>query len=481
MPNRVRVLVVEDRDDQAESIEKACTETISPSDLLIEVASDSAAALDLLARQHFDVAVCDVAIPKDRYSIVPDVKHGLAVVQQIRAAYPGTPLIVLSDYGNDPHVLRGIRRGPPSGGSRSSGLERPSHTDRRYPTHGVAAHELSEALRRSHRVASLPVSGAGAASLEPHELRIIQIFSLGAQGAAAEVSGLAGGHSGAKTLRVRVRDSDDHVTALVVAKLGTQERVLREQTAFSQASMLLPVDLAVPLTSVVVAGAGGFGGAFYRLADEHTRDLSEALATAPHDARQAAGLLAASFRDLNEQAVVKTVSMLKIRREIVGSSDASAARALQQAVQDLDSRDVETRWCLQHGDLHGKNVLLNAHGQPLLIDYGDVRKSLVSLDPITLELSTIFHPANAAARGDWPTEAQAAKWTDLDAFVVGCPFEEYVRSCRAWSQRVASNDERLALVLAYSLRQLKFPRCPEDLAMAMISHACEKLGTAAPE
>jgi hypothetical protein len=48
----------------------------------------------------------------------------------------------------------------------------------------------------------------------------------------------------------------------------------------------------------------------------------------------------------------------------------------------------------------------------VIIDYGEVGEGTASLDPVTLELSLLFHPKgplrpSGAAFGAWPTEAQA--------------------------------------------------------------------------
>jgi hypothetical protein len=132
--------------------------------------------------------------------------------------------------------------------------------------------------------------------------------------------------------------------------------------------------------------------------------------------------------------------------------------------------------CLQHGDLHGENVLVNDACKPVLIDYTDVRRTTGCLDPVTLELSAVFHPAAQAARRGWPSEDQARSWHDLDAFVAGCPYEAYVRACRAWMMEVASSREEIdAVVIAYCLRQLRFDGCPRSIADALIEQACARL------
>jgi hypothetical protein len=79
------------------------------------------------------------------------------------------------------------------------------------------------------------------------------------------------------------------------------------------------------------------------------------------------------------------------------------------------------------------NVLVNPHGEPTLIDYGEVRRANAALDPVTLELSAVFHPAMIGKLAGWPSEAQANAWHDLDAYCDGSPIDGFVRECRAWA------------------------------------------------
>jgi CheY-like chemotaxis protein len=72
MPNRVHVLIVEDGAAQAAWLARACEKALVPGDLLIEEARNAEAALKLLDGQHFDLAICDLAIPANPR------KHGFA-------------------------------------------------------------------------------------------------------------------------------------------------------------------------------------------------------------------------------------------------------------------------------------------------------------------------------------------------------------------------------------------------------------------
>jgi CheY-like chemotaxis protein len=476
MPNRVHVLIVEDRTAQATWFEKTCGEALTPSDLLIELADNAETALELLGQRHFDLAVCDLAIPANTFSLTPDRSQGLRVVRTIRDQHGGMPVIVVSEHSDDAALMRAL--------IREAGAADPYGANTNFPMlicfHNEelpeCKRELADALSRSASVAELPVTGADTAGLATGEVRALQVFVRGCGGAVAQVAGLGGGLSGAKTLRLTVLAAGGQEIGLVAAKLGSRQRVAAESHAYRQASIGLPEGLGVPLTSVVDAGAGSHGGAFYRLAVDHARDLFECLTHAPGDAVTVVRSLREQLAPVYANASHPERTLLQLRRDIVGRADARDAGSLESAVVALNSRDIEVNQCLQHGDMHGKNVLVSVNCEPMLIDYADVRQTTGCLDPVTLELSAVFHPAAQGARAGWPTEVQAESWFDLDAYVENCPFDDYVRACRQWTTSVAASPIEIdAVVLSYSLRQLRYPECPRPIATALIKAACARL------
>ena len=215
---------------------------------------------------------------------------GPAMVDQ----HGGLPLIIVSEHSDDPALMRTLIReagtaDPYGAGADSSMLV--CFPNEELPE---CKRELADALSRSASVAGLPVTGADAAELTTGEVRAMQVFARSWGGSAAQVAGMDGGMSGAKTLRLTVLGAEGQETALVAAKLGPRKRVLDESNAHRQASILVPVGLGIPLSSTVDAGAGGQGGAFYGLAVDYTRDLFECLEHAPAHA-------AAVVRSLRER------------------------------------------------------------------------------------------------------------------------------------------------------------------------------------
>jgi hypothetical protein len=97
------------------------------------------------------------------------------------------------------------------------------------------------------------------------------------------------------------------------------------------------------------------------------------------------------------------------------------------------------------------------------------------LDPVTLELSLLFHPAAKALFDGWPTIDQAASWPDLDLYTKNCPVADLIRQCRDWVFAAPGVGDKgaYACVYSYCLRQLQFAGTNHDLAK-VIAHAAIK-------
>lgn len=69
---------------------------------VIGEASDGLSALDLIDRLHPDVAILDVQMPD---------LNGLEVARRAHSQYPGTHIVLLSMYADEPYVLDALRHG----------------------------------------------------------------------------------------------------------------------------------------------------------------------------------------------------------------------------------------------------------------------------------------------------------------------------------------------------------------------------------
>src|SRR5262249_45777373 len=140
------------------------------------------------------------------------------------------------------------------------------------------------------------------------------------------------------------------------------------------------------------------------------------------------------LRPWRDGAFSRSLTVGDIRAELLTDSALLAAAPVLAGTKwdRFEEQRLHIRACVQHRDLHGLNILV-AGERPVVIDYGEVDIAAASLDPITLELSLVFHPRARSIKGDWPSVAQAEKWYDLEVYLDGCPVAEFVRACREWA------------------------------------------------
>lgn len=268
-------------------------------------------------------------------------------------------------------------------------------------------------------------------------------------------------------------DADGGNTGTVVVKLGGLASVLREALRYENVVAKIPVGLGAHILYVVGAGAGRAGALVYQLADEYDASLFQMLRERSPAAVIAVDRLRGRLNEWVRDTPTVVKSLSEMRRGLISDlklMEANGSSAPERGIE------VAVRQSMVHGDLHGANVLVTPQGEPTLIDYGEVRRANAALDPVTLELSIVFHPAMAGGLGAWPTEQQCAGWSDLDAYCLGCPVEDFVRACRAWARDVAAGDpEILASAYAYATRQTKYRESTRPLADALAGAALPQI------
>ena len=88
-------------DDDANLRESVATALVSAGHHVTE-ASDGAQAVELMAAHAFDLAICDVHMPK---------LGGLALLRRIRRDAPGTAVVIMTAFGEIPDVVGSMRDG----------------------------------------------------------------------------------------------------------------------------------------------------------------------------------------------------------------------------------------------------------------------------------------------------------------------------------------------------------------------------------
>ncbi len=464
-----RLLLIEDDPTEARSIEQRCCP--DPDSAAISVVADVKAAEDALADHEYDLVICDLALPADDRNLDPEVQEGLRLFELIRERAPGTPLVILS--GNlTRQIVQGFLKTSRSADIYGRRTEEPL-------IRAFGKEELQECIElvqthiaRTKALDTLELEG-DVGELSVSDRRALRIYGRRLGAALATVEALSGGLSGSSTLRVSYREPDRKVIGSVVVKLGALRRVISEADRYHTLEAKMPFGLGAHVLDVVQAGAGLRGALIYQLADEYTESLFGLLEKRSGLAVTATHRLGEQMRTWATDAPVVVQTLAQVRRLLITDEE-----VLETGVELPPDRDVEVRVrsTRAHGDLHGLNVLVNDRGEPALIDYGEAMLANAALDPVTLELSVLYHPAMAGRLDGWPSLEQARRWEDLDAYCDGCPIEEFVRACRAWAVDVSAGaEELLASAYAYSLRQVKYGDAAADLGRAVAEGCFEAI------
>lgn len=311
------------------------------------------------------------------------------------------------------------------------------------------------------------------ANLRVEEVRLLKLFGRLHQGARVEVRVLQGGLSGARVFRVSVFNAAGAVEIMSVARIGSFEDIAAERSKYRTEIVKLANGAFPPVTAEFSHGAAGFAGIFYQVVGNEVRSLFDELAANPDGAAAATDRLRLDQGTWHGARRVDRVRVSTVRRALIGDVALQMHIHLLGGIHlaALENLEIDVARCVQHCDLHCGNVLFDNSGRPMVIDYPDTGEAFASLDPIALELSTIFHK-DAPDREGWPTEAQAGQWADLDAFCAGSAYEPFIRKCRAWAESVAASPQEVfAVAYSYALRQLKYDDTDKELVRVIVS-AC---------
>jgi CheY-like chemotaxis protein len=463
-----RLLLIEDDRTEARKIEQRCCP--DPEAATIDVVADVKSAADFVAEHEYDLIICDLALPADDRNLEPEVQEGLRLFALIRERAPGTPVIVLSGNLSQKILQEFLKMGRTADiyGRRTQEPLVQACDKEELP----AFIELVQThIARTNALDTLELTGDVELSIS--DARALRIYGRRQGAAWASVEALSGGLSGSLTLRVSYQEQDGKLAGSVVVKLGALGRVVSEAERYHSIEAKMPVGVGAHVLDVVQAGAGARGALIYQLADEYTESVFGLLDKRSELAAMAATRLAERMRPWNQESPTVIQTLAQIRRHLITDEEVVEAGGTLPDDRDIDIPVHQTR---AHGDLHGLNVLVNEQGGPTLIDYGEVMVANAALDPVTLELSVLYHPAIAGTLGGWPSSEQARAWIDLDAYCDGCPVESFVRACRAWAIEVATGEEEiLASAYAYSMRQVKYRDRAAEIARQVVEGCYEQI------
>ncbi len=460
------ILVVEDSDEYIAELQRIIAESDGPAIPTFVTNRDDAVAM--LESEFFDFAILDLKIPTAAGTTDSDPEHGKYVFNHVRKVSPGTKILVLTGSPSDDFIAPLLAQKHDSD-IWSEGTKVDTVEFLKKIQIDQAPEKVNRVVSAIHALSAIELETNGL-NLSIGEDRLVRIFSKHFKALTCSVYPIGAGKSGARPLRLQLFDRTGALIREAVAKLGELPKMRDEDERYDKHVVLLDGAATPRKMKLLEFGAGTMAGLFYQLANGHDVSMFKAISEDDALAAKAVAATASALSGWSDGKNQERKSIASIRKQWI--SDESAVRlwldyGLSWAAE-FESRQIQTRWCCVHGDLHGENILVSPKGGVLVIDYGDVGFGPAAFDPLTLELSTVLQD-NPALGPDWPTADASRQWHDLEAYLVGCPMPEFIRACRAWSGKLMVGRRELAVcAYIYLLRQLKYDDIDKDRALALL-------------
>lgn len=461
----MKILLVDDED---RSRRQTCSlAQIADPDASITEAHSRDEALAALAADEFDLIICDLRIPPTRASADIREEYGQAVHATARQVCPGTPIVFLTAFSTNTNLRTQLSSG---------GVGR---------IFGLANVPMVQLITKTEKEIFLDLVRGLAVALQDLDKRITlesarpldEMFDRGARAYASElgydaveVEGLSG-LSGARVGRLLMQDGAKPPAA-VFMKVAHFDDARDEHDRFVSlvANRLQPGSFAAALPPMT-SGLRKETALFSTLANSQHVSLFRLLEERPEKAAQVVESLRINLQPFETNNPSMSMSLGDLRRESISDAKLSEFVPNITGLSANESVNVDIRRSLAHGDLHGENVLVDELNRPILIDFGDVGTRSAALDPVTLELSVLFHVNGPATKTSWFSEVDWSTWPDVDSFAAGSPFEQFIRACRSWALDRDTPQAVFATAYAHSFRQVKYPDVADQVAIGLAEAA----------
>lgn len=462
----MHILFVEDNKSFAADV----LESIDAKKLGIRITSAvsrDAALLEISRDQIFDLIILDLKIPTQDEGLDIDATHGHAVFHSIQSAMPGTPIYILT--GSEPdHFATDLSRHSERVDLFGSGKSLP--TILYFPKDKVDLLVDEVLVLATDAAATEKIElnrGGKTVELTHAQKRLLKVFTRLSGGNSCFVE-RAGGLSDALVLKVMVkRDGDKR--GVSIAKLGLATKIRAERDAYENDVKLLTAGAFAPVIQRIEKGVGLFAGVFYSLADEYGKTLFEVIRDDVVHAPTVISDLGGKLARWTDVKKTSKVAVSSIRKRLLSDEKLAELKANfdLRFIDEVERQEVTSSFSCIHGDLHGGNVLVNDRWAPVLIDFGDVGDGPSCLDPVTLELSLLFHPDGC---GRTPQLVDLVDhWPSIDFYLEKHSLAPAIRACREWAHHIGASDKDvLAAAYAYTLRQLKYDTVPPDVTLRLL-------------
>ena len=470
----MRVLIVEDEQHVATRLDERLGRLKPRIDTVI--AGSRTSAIEALQSSEFDFIVCDLRLPPQDGGVDTDEAHGLAVYYEARNVCPGTPCLFFTGFGTSQSVLEQLSAGGAHdvlGTGESYGMTRLLGKDNFLDC--VNRLECFNTELANLEAIRIDLSSS-TSSLDSFERRALQLRSRSLGATSIEASTL-GGLSGAQTLRTTVKDDRGRTLGSYFAKIDLWPKMNQERENYRRyINPLLKMGGYPALGPEIEAGIGKREALFYQLAHEYTESLFDVLEGNEDEAIAIVEVLRDIFGQWAELSEKKVLRIRDLRVQRIGDSEFQPHRDTLGSTEGFEEIEREMMTSCQHGDLHGFNVLCNASGEAVVIDFGNVGPAPTCVDPIILELSILFHRDSPFRSNSWPTNKQTDAWFDLDEYLLGCPVPGFIRKCREWANERGGPTDLPPVVYTEAVRQLKYEDTNRERALG-IARAAMQMNT----
>ncbi|MFT4804052.1 MAG: hypothetical protein ACI9YE_001250 [Psychroserpens sp.] len=306
---------------------------------------------------------------------------------------------------------------------------------------------------------------------------LLQSFARQYDGVSCNVETLDGGLSNSRVFKLEVKDNSGLSRISAVAKMGNSIECLMEEDNFKKQVTRLPANSYASQIGLYRNISSSMTSVFYRLLKPTDQPLFDFVSANP---ARAAELINGLKENLNSWAVssnTERVQVSDVRRIFVDDDQVSlfVEEFDLEWVNEIERIYFHSKFSTVHGDLHPGNIFVSEDVSASLIDFGDIKNAPSVLDPLALELSIFTHP-ETRKKLEWLPDLENLNWSDLDSYLVGCPFEVFIRACRGWSFSVAGGDKDVyACAYGFLLKQLKYDDVDKDLVLKLLFSIKESL------
>jgi response regulator of citrate/malate metabolism len=433
-------------------------------------------AVSIIGKNHIDYVILDQSIPKNTSSNTPDTANGILLADYIRINYPGTPILILTGQNQESMVEKYVEdqeqivfwNGKPQGLVKSRPKRRLNE----------ALNLIKAAKEELDNVESIELDISRSVELDRNQKRVIKLFGKQHGATAAKVSVLTSGLSSSSVYRVTLLDSQKNEIHFALAKIDNKDKVDIEIFNFKTYINKLPVGSFPNLLGQYSAGCGDTKGVFYRFANEYDSDYFEELIRDQKIALNTLKKVVPLFNIWETTKQGKKTSIKDIRLQLCSDEKFKKLEVLHAKfdITQFENHSCQFFFCIQHADLHGKNILTSSKSNPIIIDYGDIAEAPSLLDIVTLELSPFFH---IALKGKIEYSNQLFDvWFEDEEYFALYPFQEIAKYLRQMKAKKAFlNKDYVATVYAYAVRQLTFEDTNHDIALQIIDSAIKEFNS----